>query len=594
MKRAVIALNNYITLIKTPFDQKMALSQSIWSGVLVLLLLLLLFSKIHIAFNYEINWDEFYYLSFIFKHLRGELSSSLQTFHVHLFSWMSLLTFNEVNLVVVGRIVMVLLQVLTGAFLYSICRNFLTVTASLFAIFSYFSFSYILLMGASFRTDPIATFCVTAIVSILLNFQKKNYLILTSALLGSISLLVTIKSVLYLPTFILLGLRRILLSNERKEDLMYVAKILISTLVFFLIGLFFHKQGVESPIKQAEVSLLTHSFSKTIEQAEFFPGKAYFLNTLVFDVVFWGTLCSGCVLFWTIDKQKFISEPALLNFKFISWVMLYVAFLLPLFSILFYRNAFPYFYTFALPLASFFCGLVWFCLFDKFESKAKHFIAGTFIVLLVLNTVKMAVERPQTRSNNSQKLLVNEIHKIFPKPVSYFDRCSMVSTFRQVGFFMSSWGMENYKANLTPTFEQIIIKSQPVFYIANIGYLEEKTLKVELDNSIDLSETDKNVIGRNYIHHWNKIYVAGKQFNFGHSSSELNFHIQISGVYTLEAGSKVNINKTPIYPGETLFLSEGRHQISAKDGSGIVKLRWGDNLYVPSNEVQIENVFSGF
>src|SRR5690606_10392674 len=39
----------------------------------------------------EVNWDEFHYLSLVFEHRRGELHQALQTFHVHLFSWLTLL-----------------------------------------------------------------------------------------------------------------------------------------------------------------------------------------------------------------------------------------------------------------------------------------------------------------------------------------------------------------------------------------------------------------------------------------------------------------------------------------------------------------------
>lgn len=41
-----------------------------------------------LAARQNINWDEFNYLTLVHTYLRGELATRLQTFHVHLFTWL--------------------------------------------------------------------------------------------------------------------------------------------------------------------------------------------------------------------------------------------------------------------------------------------------------------------------------------------------------------------------------------------------------------------------------------------------------------------------------------------------------------------------
>src|SRR5262245_59399492 len=47
-----------------------------------------------------VNWDEFYFLEMTHQHARGVLASRFQTFHVHLFSWLPRLGWDEVDQVV--------------------------------------------------------------------------------------------------------------------------------------------------------------------------------------------------------------------------------------------------------------------------------------------------------------------------------------------------------------------------------------------------------------------------------------------------------------------------------------------------------------
>jgi len=55
------------------------------------------------VFHREANWDEFHFLALVFEHQRGELHLALQTFHVHLFAWLTALPTDELGMIVAGR-----------------------------------------------------------------------------------------------------------------------------------------------------------------------------------------------------------------------------------------------------------------------------------------------------------------------------------------------------------------------------------------------------------------------------------------------------------------------------------------------------------
>src|SRR5688500_13902205 len=114
--------------------------------------------KLHAAFVFEINWDEFLNLSWIYDHQRGELSAVLHTVYVHWFGWLASISSNEVDQIVAARVVMFALNAATAWLIFGICREFFSRTASLFAVLAYLSFSFVFRHETAFRTDAMSTF----------------------------------------------------------------------------------------------------------------------------------------------------------------------------------------------------------------------------------------------------------------------------------------------------------------------------------------------------------------------------------------------------------------------------------------------------
>jgi hypothetical protein len=125
--------------------------------------------RLHVITHFNINWDEFGYLSHVHNYLRGSLEHKLQTFHVHFFTWLAQIGPNEVDQIVAARMVMLVLQLVTAVLLYRMARRWTSAPAALFAVAAYLSFSFVIRGGSSFRRDPIAVCAVRAAFSILLS-----------------------------------------------------------------------------------------------------------------------------------------------------------------------------------------------------------------------------------------------------------------------------------------------------------------------------------------------------------------------------------------------------------------------------------------
>jgi hypothetical protein len=103
-----------------------------------------------------------------------------------------------------------------------------------------------------------------------------------------------------------------------------------------------------------------------------------------------------------------------------------------------------------------------------------------------------------------QRQIIAGVHEIFPASVSYIDRCGMISSFRKVGPFLSSWGLQAYRAKGEPVFRDLIGTAKPAFIVMN-----SPVLGMERQRGGGLLEADIEALGRGYPWYWGPIRVAG-------------------------------------------------------------------------------------
>ncbi|MEM7289218.1 MAG: hypothetical protein AAF412_02410 [Pseudomonadota bacterium] len=545
-------------------------------------------SRFFLTFSTEVNWDEFYYLSNTYEHMRGELLRPLQTLHVHAFAWLGSVSVNEVKQVAIARLVMLALSIATTIFLFEICRHFTSPLAALVAVLGYASFSFVIRHGDSFRADPIATALLMGALYIVICHRWHFIWFALAGILIGISGLVTIKSALFIPFFACVMLVSIFQSDERIKAMAACAVAFFSALAIFGTFYLLHKSSLPPQISSSGLEIASGGFTKTLFSEGLFPQSAILIAALSTNPLHVAALVFG-IIFLIVNSGK-----AGTNSKLRS--LLQFSFLLPLITLIFYRNSYPYYYPMILaPAAVFFAiGAQAFISNETGIADYRRLLLAVFALFLFLTgkNIYQAFER----TSNVQRITLDAIHKMFPEPVSYIDRNSMVSSFPKKGFFMSSWGLENYKEAGVPVMPTIISESQPAFLIANIETLDLRHPETteRLPPSRKLFKEDLEALRANYIHHWGFIHVAGKHFKEISAQSEEEFSVLIEGTYTLEAARSLMIDGKTIDPGNQVFLNQGTHILQANSPDTNVILRLGKNLYRPEYPAPDEPIYTGF
>ncbi len=547
-------------------------------------------AKLNIAYLYEINWDEFFFLAHVHDYLRGDLRGALQTFHVHFFGWLAGMG-DETDQIVAARWAMVALQIGTGFLLYRIGRRFFAAPAALFAVLLYFSVRNVLLLGADFRADPIATLLLVLCIERVLAFGRGHGAPLAAGVTAGLALLITIKSALYAPVVGLLYLVGLAETRERALRIGQGVVALAATAVTFGALYLVHKYSLGSATDAADMA--TRAYGKTIGSQGFFPRWGYFADSLRTDALFWAFVAGGLVL-----ALRYALWPGLLSR---ANALRLLALLLPALTFLFYRNAFPYYWGFALAGPALLAGLGWEYLEQRLGRVGRLVNRGAAAAAVAL-ILYAGFAIPFQANLHTQRQVLEVVHRLFPEPVAYIDRCAMVSTFPHAGLFMSTWGMEGYHARGRPVFAEILRREQPVFIIANNTQLNialpDDLRRRYIPPAYDLLAEDLALLRDNYVHHWGPLYVAGKRVEIESAAEPAEFEVSIAGTYTLEAATLeatgvARIDGEPIAPGEAVTLTQGMHQLAADAPGGYV-LRWGDNLPLPDQLPPRKALFTGF
>jgi len=554
-----------------------------WVKVLCALIIFAIAAKLYVVFTYEVNWDEFYYLSFVHQYIGQQLINSFQTFHIHFFTWLQLISDNEVDQIIASRSVMWLLQLFTGYLIFRTCRIHLSVTASLFAVLAYFSLSYGLRMGASFRTDPIATSLLLMTTHYLFQAQLSHRKSIFFGVVTSCALLITLKSSLYGLALAPIVLISLYYSPNRAQYLRHTCTFVGAILLSFAILHTWHSAQIGGENLVSDLLSMFGAADKTLNQRVLFPGWSYFVHTFTSDIGYWLALFTG-IAFSIYSSVKHAPLSREVSLKFLSLSLL-------LATLLFYRNAFPYYYSFMLAPVSVLLGLAWHCVATMYSKRLRQAFMLTTLSLFFVSITLNGWLIPSQRDNQYQAMYLDRVHQIFPEPVPYIDRCSMVSTFPKYGFFMSTWGYENYISRGEPIISAAVMNHAPVFIIENTAFLS--SLSGDNEQAWLIPE-DEQSLNDHYIHHWEDIYIAGKHIQLSNTRPLADMSIAVAGVYTLESETSVIVNERTLYPGQTLYLSQSIHTVRSKGNFGNYTFRWGNHTYRPTPLEEEAQLFTGF
>lgn len=542
--------------------------------------------KFHLLFKISINQDEFHYLSLVYEYLHGSLTQSLNSFHVHLFTWLSVFGLNEVDQVIGARIVMYLLFLCTCRYIFLIGRYYFDTASALFSILCYISFASTIVNGANFRHDTFSIFLFTLAVYHFL-VKKESYISnFLAGLAMAFAFMFTIKSAIHMTVFGGLVFIRFFLSSNFHKTIIPISIFLLAFLIGYIIIYEFHISTIANLANANYIQTTYKAFSTFVLFDRFFPQFKLFKFLLGENIIIWAFLTFGFIFsaYDTLKRKNYPTSIYLLPLIF------------PLFSLLIYRNAFSYFYVFITAAATIFCGYMFWKLTEIIKIKSK-IICFMLIVIIGGVIFKDFISHYSAFCQNqteAQHQTLDVIHTMFQDPVPYIDGCSMVSSFPNVGFFMSSAGMEPYLRGGKPIIEKLLDKKMPLFLLANVPHLN-----LHFDDpaksytNLAFREEDWHTLKSYFIHHWGVIWVVGKQFEFGSEFENYKFKITVPGVYTLEGDEKVLIDDRMINAGDTVNLETGNHSIRNQGTPCLINLRWGDHLYRPAEKPISTPIFIG-
>lgn len=543
-------------------------------------------SLLRVAVAFNINWDEFTYLSQVHAYLGGTLESRLQTLHVHAFAWLPVVSGNEADQVVAARLVMLVLHGLTAFFLYRIAARATDRPSALFAALAYLSLSYVIRGGASFRYDPLLIVLIIAAYDLVVLREADRWRAALGGALIGMAALVTIKALLFAPAFFILLF--IPLGGAKAARAVGTAAAGVAAMVFaFMVLYALHDFSLEAARPGA--GMVAVAFAKTLRDAGFFPRYSDFLITLRIDLGIWIFLGAGLVL-------TLLKIPASRGEERRKWLSL-AALATPLGALLVYRNAFPYFYGSMLALPAVLTAVAWQALGRSGLTGRPRLLVPLVkllaIMQLLVNLGIQGVLASQVRPLAHQRQVLAVVHQAFGTPVPCISRAAFVASFPHAGFFMSTWGMENYVAAGERVFVRAVSAVQPPLLVADhpLLDLENKVFPTGTWQRQGLFAEDRAVLAASYIHHWGPLYVAGLRSRI---AGQRTVELMIGGRYTLEADCPITIDGARVSPGEVVFLARGSHEFAAAEGPVEVALRWGDRLYRPDQPPAGLPLFLGF
>lgn len=544
----------------------------------------------------NLNWDEFHFLSDIYTVARGEAIQPLQTFYVRLFGWLPGLGGDEITQIMAARGFYLALLAAALYFLYRISAHFFSTTAALFAVAVSMSVTNVINHGFSFRYDTLTLALIMFTLFALLKGNLRWWLAAAAA--TALAMLITIKTVFFLPAILAFALIAAEQDGwSRRVVIRAAASALTAAVVFgglFLLHLSLLGIGVLGGTAET-AQMLVQAGGKTLGEGVLVPRLTTLLRSLVQNPAQWLVILLGILMAVLALRHR--------SKRWRAAVVLALA--LPLFTPLVYRNALAYFYVMILPPAAIATGYF----VEAFRERAQRSGGGSARLLILAPLIIALVTSAGYYSNRmgdqriAQRETVELVHALFPGPVPYIDRNEMISSFRKVGFFMSTWGVENYRSEGRPVMAELLRDEAPVFLLANslildleggggVNTLEERYLLLDED-----FETLKN----NFVHFWGILYLAGKHFDFREAENsdgnrQQSFEILVPGRYTLEApdgatGGAV-IDGALVEPGMVIELDRGGHMIEATAGLPEAMLVYGDNPKRPESERNAQPIYT--
>lgn len=501
--------------------------------------------QLELLFAKSINWDELFHFSQVHAELRGENPLWLQVPHVYLFPWVPALPGSPIDHIQLIRLMLLPFVAITGLAIYGTAKSFVSHHAAALAALAYLGAGFVFLYATALRADMIAAALLSGALYILATRPVRVGWLAGAVLLCALAFVATIKSVLWAPALLAMFIWRL----DRRPSVRVVALVAGAALALAVLALLAMPARYSDSFLTLAQSSLDRMFS-----AGLVPQSRVLLYQLATGILFSAMLYLG-IRRWTLDRKVM---P--------GWLL--AGLLLPLASVLIYRNAYPYFYVFILPPAAIVAAL-------GAERLVSRYGVGPIVIAIVALATFLSIMQPRDILPR-QRAVMAGIDTIFGGPVRYIDDVGFRPDYpRAVTQFASGWALEGYRQKGDAIYRRQI-EQQQVPFLFRDGYALA-SLSQDPGDAEALLPQDAATLERNYIQHWGAVFVAGRELEASEAPGKLE--ILTPGTYTLERGSLV-IDGISYSPGDTLRLERSTHSIGPVPVGGAT-LRWGDHLPRP-------------
>jgi hypothetical protein len=324
-------------------------------------------------------------------------------------------------------------------------------------------------------------------------------------------------------------------------------------------------------------ALLSRAWSDALLNVPWLPRWNHFQSMLAMNLTTWTLMGAGLIA--AVARKRYGAAACASS-------------LLP---ILYYRNAFPYYYVVMLAPA---CVVIAVAI-DEIRALAARFgrhAAGTGVTFLVfLLSARDAWDGVMTLrfdEQAAQRSVISAVHQIFPTPVPYIDHSGMISSFPKANFFMSTWGMESYVARGKDFMPELLARRRPPLLVANHSALIPRSLLFR-----QLSEIDQSLIRDSYVEYWGPIRIAGTELMVP-SDCVVTARLPFAGQYRVESPAPLLIDGRRHSAGDQITWREDSRDLAiravAPDSVAIrVRIVWAAARVPPKDRPPTRPLYSG-
>ena len=532
----------------------------------VLLLVTCLAVQLYLVFFKSFNWDEFLHFSQVYRVKNGTLDQTFQVFHAHILWWAPEVSTSILDQMRAARLFMWCMELVTLFMIYGVARQFTNVSNSFFASFAYLTAGYVFTHGFSIRADPL----VTATLMCALFLQARGTLSLFKAIaigaLIGLAGMMTFKAAFYAPCFAGLAWLRGRETPARPQYLAKLAVLIFAAFLSFAAIYLYQTSGLPEAAKPVR------HVSQFSPYLRWISAGLPFAKYIGMEVVLAPVFVLSCLLAPLAWKRAGLKADAKLAL---------VGFFAPLAVLLFYRNTFPYFFSFILAPAAVAIAPALGLLRDRYGNA---FLA----VLLSAMPLALAILEPPDVIAR-QQALIDYVHQEYPKNTGYLDYSGMIADYPRVLKYLTSGnGIQVYYERGDAVVQREIDRGNLPFIIAN-----QEVISAALENQPiprTFLPADLAAMRGNYVQQWGVLWREGTQIPAGMGAFE--FHLRRGGAFIL-AGEAVNIDGATVAHGSRIVLGEGRHLVSGPRNTPSILWR-GDRLPATPPNVPMDKVFTNF